>query len=265
MTVRAFTAIDLLATLAVVAVVVALLTPALAANNNRALRVQCAVNLKQVALAFHIWEGDNDGLAPQSCAGNSQYPLLAIPGGAWPTPADAPPAQTNCPDTYLVYAAMSNELATPKVVVCPADDRQARTNFGSDFGSLKISTGAHNFGVSYFAGRDAVLASPRMLLAGDRDICADTTAAVIPNNGYGISSDGFFPPGAIVGFPTNMSGLTGTNHVGWSPVRMHQGFGNVALLDGSVQQFTSAGLVNAFLHSGDTSTRSGPRNVLLFP
>jgi prepilin-type processing-associated H-X9-DG protein len=165
----------------------------------------------------------------------------------------------------LNYLVMSNELATPKIVVCPADYRAPRSDFGTDFGSLNISGGGQNLSVSYFVGRDAVLASPGMLLAGDRNICTDTTLAMIPNDGFGISPNTFFLGGAVMGFPTNSADLVVSNHVGWSPLTMHQGFGNVALLDGSVQRFNSAGLVNAFLHSGDTSTRSGARNVLLFP
>jgi len=183
----------------------------------------------------------------------------------WPVATTDPSAQVYCPDTYLIYLTMSNELNNPKVVVCPADDRPAKTNFsGNEFGNPIGSTGGRNLSVSYFAGRDVNQSRPNMFLAGDRDICADTSVVPIPNNGCGVSPDGS-PDGNAVGFATNIDTLTRTFHVGWSPVRMHQGSGNVALADGSVRQFNNAGLVNAFAHSGDTGTSSGGPNVLLFP
>ena len=158
---------------------------------------------------------------------------------------------------------MSNELNTPKVCVCPSDDRQPRTNFSTDF---IVNANARNTGVSYFAGRDAQDTNPQMFLDGDRNICSDTTAASIPNNGYGISPDpapGAASNGATVGFPTNAT-LTTAYKVGFSP-KMHQSTGNVGLADGSVQQFSQSGLTAGFQHSGDTGTVSGAPNCLLFP
>lgn len=45
--------------------------------------------------------------------------------------------------------------------------------------------------------------------------------------------------------------------------RIHQGIGNVALTDGSVQQLSSYNLRNQLMNTGDTSF-PGP-NELLFP
>jgi type II secretory pathway pseudopilin PulG len=67
----------LLLVLAVIAILAALLMPALAASQAKAKRVACLDNLKQSALSFQMYTADNDGKLAQN------YPLGQSGSNAW--------------------------------------------------------------------------------------------------------------------------------------------------------------------------------------
>lgn len=58
---RGFTLIELLVVIAVIAILAALLLPALASSKMNAQRINCASNLKQLAYAYVMYRGDNHG------------------------------------------------------------------------------------------------------------------------------------------------------------------------------------------------------------
>ncbi len=63
---RGFSLIDLLVSMMVIAVLMGLLLPSLTRVKEAARRVQCASNLRQVAIAVQMYADDHDGLLPRS-------------------------------------------------------------------------------------------------------------------------------------------------------------------------------------------------------
>ncbi len=62
----AFTLIEMLVVIAIIAILAALLLPALAAAKERALTTRCQSNLRQIGLGMGIFADDNSGLYPES-------------------------------------------------------------------------------------------------------------------------------------------------------------------------------------------------------
>jgi prepilin-type N-terminal cleavage/methylation domain-containing protein len=234
---KAFTLIELLVVIAIIAILAALLLPALAAAKRKAQRINCISNLKQVGIAFRLWEGDNGDRYPMavSTAFNGAKERIYSNGNLAP----AGYGLTN------VFTVMSNELSTPKILMCPSDSTR---NYQTNFANLVAPTVAGgNYPLSYFVCGDAAETYPQMILDGDRNIGIAAT-----QNSPATTSNSIATPSTFLWPPTAGSWWA------WTAVDMHLRVGNIGMADGSAQQVTVAGLQTALGAATNGASTSAP-------
>jgi hypothetical protein len=199
---------SLVEVLVIVAIVIALAAVFLrpAGRPPKAGRIKCVNNLKNVGLAFRIFATDNGDNFPGALIMSNTTDVSSV-------------------QIEQVYAFLTNELSTPKILHCPSDtQREEAENFRS-FSSKNAS---------YFASLSASEMKIEAFLAGDRNIQIDGKLAsrVVP--------------------------LTSNTVASWSK-DIHIEQGNVVMGDGSVQQMSSSRLKNSLRDLGSAT------NYLVFP
>jgi prepilin-type N-terminal cleavage/methylation domain-containing protein len=208
---RAFTLIELLVVIAIIAILAGLLLPALARAKSKAHRTACISNLKQVGVGLRMWANDNEGQFP--------WRVEVADGGSSLTP----------PEWVDHFRSCSNELVTPKVLVCPTDRAKTALDLWT------FLAGADN--VSYFVGLSAEESKPQTLLSGD--------AGNLTGGGGGLE-------------PYWTLGVADSIDAEWTAGKSHGRDGQVLLSDGSVQTMNTPALrehIFLLLATGSTNVQ----------
>jgi hypothetical protein len=206
----AFTALELLALLAALALLVAVALPALAGPRQRSERLVCASNLRQIGTGFQLWGNDHDDSTPQEVpvvnGGTRQHPLA--------------------PNAWLHFSWLSNELNSAALLFCPSDSGQPARDFTGDPTGGYVHPNFANRATSYFVAHvyNGAPGPPNSPLAGDRNVGWDGSGGCSRFNSAQF---------------VNRQPLSGA--FAWT-TNLHGKSGNLLRLDGRVEQFSNAEL-----------------------
>lgn len=133
---HAFTLVELLVVIGIIAVLVAILLPTLGRSKDQAYRVQCMNNMRQLMLATLMYAGDNKQTMPQcNWGGQTNGWLYGAPKFLTGDPANVETGQ------------LWPYLKTRKVYRCPV-----HTDFRSTGPSERLTSYLMNGGVQNYAG-----------------------------------------------------------------------------------------------------------------
>ena len=122
-----FTLIELLVVIAIIAILAAILMPALSNARERAQGTGCANNLKQLAMIYHFYAEDYRSYLP--CRDN-------LPGGFFVESGSTVDAKTWLDGVVAYYLNRQNASQEPvKLLRCPSEDAMVdiTTNYGLNY------------------------------------------------------------------------------------------------------------------------------------
>ena len=186
--------LDVLAIVAAVVVVLGLVLPMLAKSQAKASRINCVNNVKQIGLSFRLWAGDNNGKFPAHVSTNAGGTMELVGNGS----------------VAAQFVVLSNELSTPKILLCPWDKQRSMT--------YTFATNLTDGNISYFVVPEGDESLPQMWLVGDRNLASNT-----------------------VPLKAGLFTLKASTPMSWTK-DLHKHQGNIGYADASVQQFTSTNL-----------------------
>ncbi len=181
-----FTRLELLVIIATLALLAVVTLPVLAGSRSPSDRVTCLNNLRQFGMALHQWGNDHRDLPPwwtPWCEGGTRVYNTVCNG--YPPPWNG--FQNNL---WFQLVCLSNDLPSPRLLVCPADVVRAATDWSANPAGGLLHPNYRNNAISYPIGLDANnpeiyrpdFFSQPMVLANDRNMLTNGLGPVLPGS-----------------------------------------------------------------------------------
>jgi prepilin-type N-terminal cleavage/methylation domain-containing protein len=142
---RAFTLVELLVVISIIALLLAILVPALGRARNQARLVTCSANAKQIGTIMEVYQADNNGFVPvmrnRFTLVNAKSAFISIPFRKYSGTTVVLPDILNPDDFWdasLQEMYFKNFL--PDFYICPFGRGSKRVTLLQDIGTIRIGT-----------------------------------------------------------------------------------------------------------------------------
>jgi len=214
---KSFTLVELLVVIAVIAILGALLLPALSRAKSAAVAMACRNNLKQWGLATHLYATGHDDFLPPEGAPN---PSAADTNAGWYVQL---PVELNLP-RYVEMPWRTNALADAgnTIWLCPGNPRRSNTNnlFHYCLNESVNGTGNNNAAIKLGAIRQTAAV---VWLFDSKNLPAVGTASYVHTNVHSLGAQFVFLDGHVARFGVaafrDVAGIVVTNNseLVWRP------------------------------------------------
>jgi len=160
-----FTLVELLVVIAIIALLAALLLPALSGGEKRARQIVCINQLRQIGVGFQSFAHDHNSKFPTQVSTNDGGSLEFAQNSYLITGAFY--------FEYRHFQPLAGFIENTRLLVCPADTRLAATNFAT----------LQNSNLSYFVGLNADYGQPMSILSGDGNLASSSSLVKGPGGG----------------------------------------------------------------------------------
>ena len=192
---RAFTLIELLVVIAIIAILAAMLLPALSRAKQKADQVSCLNNIKQLAIAMAIYVGDNNDVYAGAASANTYGPHLED-WIYWRVPPDTPTVN----GVYMSIEKspllqLLGSVGSTNILRCPMDrsnaDRIAQAQAGDgpylysyEFSSWNINDGVNPGFTTIIdtANKAYPFKSTQVVNPANKIMIVEPTASLTPND-----------------------------------------------------------------------------------
>jgi prepilin-type N-terminal cleavage/methylation domain-containing protein/prepilin-type processing-associated H-X9-DG protein len=152
----AFTLIELLVVIAVIAILAAMLLPALAGAKRKSYQTGCLSNLRQVNVGVQMFADDNNGWLPPGDAGRNANPVFGLAGGQAPDYGlDDPNGTWHLAQylvTYMGQPAPDSQTRLLRMLICPGFDQYDQNNTVQPYGVCYQITSGKMVGLTNSSG-----------------------------------------------------------------------------------------------------------------